>query len=230
MSHYLMKYKGTYRVLPVLDEVYHDLPRDNNGNINHDEVELYIACQYGNKITEYGKDASNRMVLKAYVPSIGRGRNIKKSMDAKNIPYTDYFETDEEVEFRFKAKDISMIAELMKVITKGADVSPFSNKNLPKSDVKIPTMEIERYKAITAEVQNDDLLVIHRITNDFLSNFVERKCKKTEGKIFSYKLDMKKLQMSRQSKEYIWTKGFWEEYLNFLQKNIKEFYKDKNNN
>lgn len=230
MSHYLMKYKGTYRVLPVLDEVYHDLPRDAYGNINHDEVELYIACQYGNKITEYGKDASNRMVLKAYVPSIGRGRNIKKSMDAKNIPYTDYFETDEEVEFRFKAKDISMIAELMKVITKGADVSPFSNKNLPKSDVKIPTMEIERYKAITAEVQNDDLLVIHRITNDFLSNLVERKCKKTEGKNFSYKLDMKKLQMSRQSKEYVWTKGFWEEYLNFLQKNIKEFYKDKNNN
>jgi hypothetical protein len=63
-----MKYKGTYRVLPVLDEVYHDLPRDTNGNIVHEEVELYIACQYGNKITEYGKDTSNRMVLRAYIP------------------------------------------------------------------------------------------------------------------------------------------------------------------
>lgn len=230
MSHYLMKYKGTYRVLPVLDEVYHDLPRDTYGNINHDEVELYIACQYGNKITEYGKDNSNRMVLKAYVPSIGRGRNMKKTMDAKNIPYTDYFETDEEVEFKFKAKDIAMIAELMKVITKGANVSPFSNKNLPKSDVEIPTMEIERYKAVIGEVHNDDLLVIHRITNDFLSNFIERKCRKTEGKNFDVGTDMKKMKMKRMAKEYIWSKGFWEEYLNFLQKKIREFYKDKNSN
>lgn len=230
MSHYLMKFKGTYRILPVLDEVYHDLPRDTYGNINHDEVELYIACQYGNKITEYGKDASNRMVLKAYVPSIGRGRNMKKAMDAKNIPYTDYFETDEEIEFKFKAKDIALIAELMKVITKGANVSPFSNKNLPKSDVEIPTMEIERYKAVIAEVQNDDLLVIHRITNDFLSNFVERKCRKTDGKNFDVSTDMKKMKMKRMAKEYIWTKGFWEEYLNFLQKKIREFYKDKDSN
>lgn len=230
MSHYLMKFKGTYRILPVLDEVYHDLPRDTYGNINHDEVELYIACQYGNKITEYGKDASNRMVLKAYVPSIGRGRNMKKAMDAKNIPYTDYFETDEEIEFKFKAKDIALIAELMKVITKGANVSPFSNKNLPKSDVEIPTMEIERYKAVIAEVQNDDLLVIHRITNDFLSNFVERKCRKTDGKNFDVSTDMKKMKMKRMAKEYIWTKGFWEEYINFLQKKIREFYKDKDSN
>ena len=53
-NHYLMKYKGTYRVLPVLDEVYHDLPRDVGGNISHEEVELYIACKNGSKITEYG--------------------------------------------------------------------------------------------------------------------------------------------------------------------------------
>ena len=230
MSHYLMKYKGTYRILPVLDEVYHDLPRDNYGNINHDEVELYIACQFGNKITEYGKDTSNRMVLRAYIPSIGRGRNIKKVMDAKNIPYTDYFETDEEVEFHFKAKDITPIAELMKVKTGGANVSPFSNRNLPRADVEIPTEEIERYKAVTEEVQKDDLLVIHRITNDFLSSFIEKKYRKIEGKGFDVSTDMKKMKMKRMAKEYIWTKGFWEEYLNFLQKKIKEFYKNKNNN
>ena len=82
MAHYSMKYKGEYRVLPVLDEVYHDLPRDTSGNIIHEEVELYIACKNGNKITEYGKDSSNRMVLQAYIPSIGRGRNIKKALDA----------------------------------------------------------------------------------------------------------------------------------------------------
>lgn len=224
MSHYLMKYKGTYRVLPVLDEVYHDLPRDNSGNINHEEVELYIACQYDNKITEYGKDNSNRMVLRAYIPSIGRGRNIKKALDEKNISYTNYLETDEEVEFRFKAKDIATVAELMKVKTGGADISPFSTKNFPKADVEIPTAEIERYKAVVAEVQKGDLLIIHRITTDFLSSFLEKKYKKLEGKQFDLSTDMKKLKMSRMAKEYIYTKNMWNEYLDFLQKKIKEFY------
>ena len=224
MSNYLMKYKGTYRVLPVLDEVYHDLPRDNSGNINHEEVELYIACQYGNKITEYGKDSSNRMVLRAYIPSIGRGRNIKKALDEKNIPYTNYLETDEEVEFRFKAKDIATIAELMKAKTGGADISPFSTKNLPKADVEIPTAEIERYKAVVADVQKGDLLIIHRITTDFLSSFLEKKYKKLHGKHFDVSVDMKKMMMSRMAKEYIWSKGMFEEYLDFLQKKIKEFY------
>lgn len=228
-NHYLMKYRGRYRIMPVLDEVYHDLPRDSYGNINHEEVELYIACKYDNKITEYGKDSSNRMVLRAYIPSIGRGRNIKKTMDAQNIPYTNYLETDEEVEFRFKAKDIEPIAELLKAKTGGANVSPFSNKNLPKADVEIPTAEIERYKAITAEVQKDDLLIIHRITSDFLSNFIEKKYKKTRGKKFDLSVDMKKMKMSRMAREYIFVNGFWNEYLSFLQKKIKEFYKDKEN-
>lgn len=225
-SHYLMKYKGKYRILPMLDEVYHDLPRDVYGNINHEEVELYIACQYGNKITEYGKDKSNRMVLRAYIPSIGRGRNVKKALDAQSIPYTNYLETDEEVEFRFKAKDIEPIAELLKVKTGGANVSPFSTKNLPKADVEIPTVEIERYKTVVAEVQKDDLLIIHRITTDFLSNILEKKYRKLDKK-FNCTVDMKKMMMGRMTKEYIYTKGMWNEYLDFLQKNIKNFYKNK---
>ena len=230
MAHYLMKYKGEYRVLPVLDEVYHDLPRDTSGNIIHEEVELYIACKNGNKITEYGKDTSNRMELKAYIPSIGRGRNVRKAMDAKNIPYTNYRETDEEIEFRFKAKDVQPIAELMGVKTAGANISPFSTKNLPKADVEIPTAEIERYKAVVAEVQKEDLLVIHRITSDFLSNILEKKCKKID-KRFVVSVDMKKMMMSRMAKEYIWTKGMWNEYLDFLQKKIKKFYEEgKSNN
>ncbi len=226
-NHYLMKYKGAYRVLPVLDEVYHDLPRDASGNIIHEEVELYIACKNGNKITEYGKDTSNRMVLRAYVPSIGRGRNIKKAMDAKSIPYTDYRETDEEIEFRFKAKDIEPVAELLGVKTGGANISPFSTKNLPKADVEIPTEEIERYKAVTAEVQKEDLLIIHHITTDFLSNILEKKCRELEGKKFDVGVDMKKMMMSRMAKEYVYSKGFWNEYLNFLRKRIQKFYKEK---
>lgn len=225
-NHYLMKYKGTYRIMPILDEVYHDLPRDNSGNIIHEEVELYIACKNGNKITEYGKDTSNRMVLRAYIPSIGRGRNVKKAMDAKGVQYSNYRETDEEVEFHFKAKDIEPIAELMGAKTGGANISPFSIKNLPKADVEISTAEIERYRAVAAKVQKDDLLIIHRITTDFLSNILEKKYKKIDKK-FDVGVDMKKLMMSRMVKEYIYTKNMWDEYLDFLQKKIEKFYKEK---
>lgn len=224
--HYLLKYKGQFRILPVLDTKYHDLPRDVNGNISHEDVELYIACQYGNRITEYGTE-NGRMTLQAYIPSLGRGRNIRKAMDAQGIPYTNYHETDEEVEFRFKAKDIVPIAELMKAKTGGANISPFSNKNLPKANVKIPTEEIERYKAIITEVQKEDLLIIHRITNDFLTNILEKRLKKSEGKKFNITINMRKLMMSRMPKEYIWSKNMWSEYLEYLEKKIKEFYKNK---
>lgn len=227
MAHYLLKYKGRYRILPVLDEWYHDLPRDASGDILHEDVELYIACQYGNKITEYGKDKSNRMVLKAYIPSVGRGRNIKKVLDEKNIPYTNYLETDEEVEFYFKAVDIAPIAELMKVKTGGANISPFSVKNLPKSDVEIPTAEIERYRAITSAVQKEDLLIIHKLTTDFLSNILVKKYKKLDGKKFDFRYEMRKLKMGRQVKEYIYTKNMWEEYLDYMRKQIDKFYKNK---
>lgn len=221
-----MRYKGQYRILPVLDTRYHDVPRDSSGNISHEDVELYIACQYGNRITEWGKE-NGRMSLQAYIPSIGRGRNIKKELDKQNIPYTHYRESDEEVEFRFKAKDIEPIAELLKAKTSGANISPFSTKNLPKANVEIPTEEIERYKAITAEVQKEDLLIIHRITTDFLYNILAKKHKKLGNKKFDVMIDMRKMMMARMTKEYIWTKNMWDEYLDFLQKNINSFYKDK---
>lgn len=190
-NHYLMKYKGTYRILAELDESTNDIPRNSNGEIATGYDDLYISCQYGNKIFTYGHDTNGRMLLTAYIPSIGRGRNIKKAMDEKGIAYTNYIETDEEVEFRFKAKDIEPIARLLKAKTSGANISPFSSKNLPKSKVEIPTEEIQRYKEIIALVPKDDLLIIHKITTAFLESVLQKKCKKN-NKEFNYKTDMKK--------------------------------------
>ena len=81
MSHYLMKYKGTYRILPELDVDTHDFPRDANGEIADGYDDLYISCYYGNKIFMYGHDVNKRAILSAYIPSLGRGRNIKKVLD-----------------------------------------------------------------------------------------------------------------------------------------------------
>lgn len=225
MAHYLMRYKGRYRILPVLDEIYHDIPRDAQGNIQHEDVELYISCQNGNKITEYGKNSSNRMMLTAYIPSIGRGRNIRKALDVKNIPYTNYMESDEEVWFRFEAKYIDTVAELLKAKTMGADISPFSSKNLGKrKDVAIPEEGINKYKNIVGIVGKKDLLIISRITNQFLLTMQKSLSESLHDRNFDIKTDMKKLMLSRQAKEYIYLKNFWSEYLMFLEDEIKKYY------
>ena len=111
----------------------------------------------------------------------------------------------------------------MKAKTSGANISPFSVKNLPKANVEIPSDEIERYKAIVADVNKGDLLIIHKITTSFLTNVLNRKCRKAD-KSFNYVEDMRKLMMGRMVKEYIFTKGFWEDYLTYLKKEINKFY------
>ena len=78
-------------------------------------------------------------------------------------------------------------------------------------------------KAITADVRKEDLLVIHRLTEAFLINILNKKLRKTD-KSFNYTTDMRKLKMGRMSKEYIYTKEFWNEYLEYLQKGIKKYY------
>lgn len=222
-NHYLMKYKGVYRILPELDVETNDIPRDYNGEIADGYNDIYIACQYGSKIMEYGHINNTKPVwLSAYIPSLGRGRNIIKVLKEKDIEYIDYRESDEEVEFKFKAKDIEIVAELMKAKVAGAGISPFSSKNLPRSDIKIPTEEIARYKEITSVVHKADLLIISRFTNSFLEDILKKGIRKTtKDKKFDVKSDMRKLKMARQVKEYVWTKGYWEEYLKYLKKKLK---------
>ena len=229
MARYLMKYKGKYRILPELDVEFHDIPRDSQGNIDSSYDDLYISCRYGNKIYAYGHKNGNSKVmwLVAYIPSIGRGRNIKKKLDEMKFEYTDYNETDSEVEFYFKAKDIDTIAKLLYAKTAGANISPFSKRNLPKAkNVEITTEKIERYKTIIGRVEQGDLLIIYRITNEFLSKKLDKKYKAID-KTFDYKLDMKKLCMTRLSKEYIDKKGMFEEYLNYLENEIDKYYSNK---
>lgn len=64
-------------------------------------------------------------------------------MNEQNIQYFNCIQTDSEIEFYFYAKDIDIIANLLKAKTFGASISPFSTKNLPKSkEVKIPDNEL----------------------------------------------------------------------------------------
>ena len=135
MAAYLMKYKGIYRLMAHIDQNTNDFPRDERGNIDSDDV--YIKCAYGNQIYHYG-----RSTLMAYIPSLGRGHNIllalgKELCDIEDrIPYEELYslleqqgkiwdivENDKEIEFKFYAKDIELIAKYLRPQTGGANIS-----------------------------------------------------------------------------------------------------------
>lgn len=223
-NNYLLKYKGKYRILPVIDFETNDFPRDSNGNIE-DDLEIYITCQNGNRIEYYGLNESRRAILLAYIPSLGRGRNIKKALDKQGIDILYYDESDEEVLFHFNAADIETVATLMKAKTSGASISPYSKKNLPKTKIDIPEEDMAAYKDIVDKVDKNDKLLIHRITTEFLDNVLAKELRpKGTRKLYDYKTDMKKLKLARDSKGYIWTKELWNEYLEHLEKEIDSHY------
>lgn len=227
MANYLTtKFKGTYRILPDICLDSNDFARNEDDSIDEDMV--YISCQNGNKIWYWGLNDSRRGMLGAYIPSLGRGRNIKKAMKKDKIEFFDYDESDEEVMFKFLASDVEAVAELMKAKTSGANISPFSTRNLPKSDVTIPTEKIEEYKTVTASVGKSDMLLIKNLNERFLADILEKSLKKqTKNNKFSCREDMKKLKMSRQFKEYVYHRGAWGNYISYLDEEIKKHYNNK---
>lgn len=232
MSRYLMKYKGMYRLKPNLDQSTNDFPRDENGNIDASYDDIYIKCASGSQIYHFGHGT-----LVAYIPSIGRGHNILIALAkclgviTKDSISRDYetlysllekdgtihniMENDSEIEFRFNAKDINLIANFLKPQTSGSDISPFSSRNLPKSNYVIPAEDSEVYKEITNSIPKDNKLLISHITSDFLNNILSKdKLYKT---IFM-KSHMR--QKMLKGKEYIHSMGYWNQYISYLKENL----------
>lgn len=221
MSYLTQHFKGKYRIVPELSPESHDVPREEDGTVDKSYDDLYIKCQFGNKIYYYG-----RGTFVAYIPSIIRGKNILKKMDETNTPYSDPHIYDSEVEFKFKTADMDAVANLLKASSFGADITPYSLKNFPKADITIPMDKMDEYKKIIALVQKEDLLTFSRFTQSFLSDVLAKKLGR-RNKPFDYKTDMKKIMMARQTKEYIYTKNMWDEYLKYLEEKIAELYKEK---
>lgn len=227
MANYLTThYKGKWRILSDIDEETNDFPVDCDGD--RDEDSVYITCKNGNKIWYWGLNDSRRAVLGAYIPSLGRGRNIKKAMKKDKIDFFNYDESADEVVFHFLATDVEYVADALGAKTSGASISPFSSRNLPKSDVVIPLEKIEEYKSVTSSVGKNDMLLIKNLNERFMSDILEKSLKKqSKNSKFSCREDMKKLKMSRQFKEYVFYRGAWENYIKYLDEKIKEYYNNK---
>ena len=211
IANYLIThYKDKYRLKVEYDRSTNDFPRKLNGN--YEDIDVFIDCRYGNRIYSLG-----RGILYAYIPSIIRGHNITKTIFEttrdKSIIY-DIEETDKEILFKFNAKDDDKIIPLLNPKTSGAGISPFSTKNLPKSDYIIPEKELIKYNDIIKDLPQQYKLQTAHITNAFIKSLVTKK-----NTIEDIKADMKLKCMN--NKQYIHCIGKWDEYIKYLQTELE---------
>ena len=159
-----------------------------------------------------------RNILQAYIPSIIRGHNIIKYINdnfGQDVIF-DIEETSQEVLFKFNTKHDEKIIPLLKPRTSGSNRSPYSSKNLPKNkDYKIPDREFVTYKNIVAKIPRERILSITHITNHYLKSLVT---KKNTWEDIKADMALKGLK----GKEYIHSIGKWDEYTDYLQKELNE--------
>ena len=158
-----------------------------------------------------------RNTLQAYIPSLGRGHNIIKYINdnvGQDVIY-DIEETDSEVLFKFNTKHDSQIIPLLKPRTSGASISPFSSRNLSKTNYKIPDEEFVEYKNIASKVPKERILDIIHKTNEFLKSLATKK-----NKWEDIKADM--IAKGLKGKEYIHSIGKWNDYIDYLRKELRE--------
>lgn len=205
MSSYLIsKYKGKYRIKCEYDVETNQFPRNLKGTF--EDIDCYIDCQNNIHIYHYGY-----RILEAYIPSLIRGHNIIKAIQT-NLGNDVIFciqETDSEVLFRFNSEHMKDLEKYLKPKTSGADISPYSSKNLPKTKYNIPHEDLSKYKSIVEKIPQNQQLGIAHITNSFI---------KTLGILENIKADM--AAKGLKGKEYIHSIEKWNEYIEYLEKEL----------
>lgn len=208
MGYLISHFKGKYRILCPYNQ-YNQFSRDLKGN--YEEVDCYIKCANKVTISYYGKG-----ILEAYIPSIGRGRNILRAIeeDGMSDKITKNFETDAEVIIRFPAKEMVCFEKYFKPLTSGAGISPFSTKNLPKTDYIIEEDKLAEYRDIISKLGYETPIGIAHLTNNFIKSLAT---KRNPWEKIKADMQMKGLR----GKEYIDEIGQWNKYIKFLKENIK---------
>lgn len=209
MSNYLMThYKGIYRLRAPLDINLKVFPREYTGQFAENDV--YIDCQHKGQIFHYGK-----AVLQFYTPSKGRGRNIIKAIkeDFGDSIIYNIEETDSEVLFKFNSKYMTTLESYLQPKTNGADRSPFSTKNLPKTKYIIPDEDLLPYKEIVSKIPQNQLISLVHTTNSFLQSLAT---KKNTWENIKADMAIKGLK----GKEYIHAIHKWNEYIGYIKLNL----------
>lgn len=249
MSNFLIKkYKGTYTLKCEFDKQLNDFNRKLNGT--YEDIDVYIKCANNSKIFYYGNRGTlqfycpslqrgRNIVKEIYAKYVNPDNTdisvIEMTKDMKTITRNTYKiknielfekelssadniifdieETDNEVLFKFKYQNLDKLVEILKPLTSSCNRSPFSSKNLIHSDYKIPDEDLKRYKSITANLSQNKLITLVHISQRFMN-----KKAKNQKQLTIMNDEKKKLGMK--PKEFYHYKGWWDEYLSYLQENI----------
>lgn len=123
-------------------------------------------------------------------------------------------ETDAEVLFRFKSYNLDKLEKYLKLKTNGANISPFSSKNLPKNkSYKIPEEELVLYKGIVENIGKNRIIELTHITNNYLKSMATKR-----NSLEKIKNDM--VLKGLKGKNYIHSIGKWDEYIKYLSENL----------
>ena len=206
MGYLISHFKGKYRILCPYNQ-YNQFSRDLKGNF--EEIDCYIKCANKVTISYYGKG-----ILETYIPSLGRGRNIVRAIEQDGLSdrITEKFETDAEVIIRFPAKEMESLEKYFKPLTSGAGISPFSTKNLPKTDYILDQDKLEQYKRVIANLDAETPIEVAHLTNRFIKSLAT---KRNPWEKIKADMQMKGLR----GKEYIDEIGRWNDYIKFLEEN-----------
>ena len=212
MYRYLEKYIGKYRVLANYDLYTNDFPRDSNNAIDKSFDDLYIPCKKG--VIKHTYDDYDKLVLCLYDKRPSVAKSIFNDINNKysNLDIELISEGNDNYIY-FYDKDISKIATIVKPKISGAKIKWSDNRNLPKVEYSIPIEDINKYTKIISKIPKNKKMIFIKTCN---SEFLESISKKD----FDAKLDMKISRLS--TKEYIHSKDFWDKYLKFIKKKIKE--------
>lgn len=209
-------FKGVYRTFPELT-TDGDFIRDEDGNIDEDYADFYLAGKSGIKI-KHGVGSE----LWFYCPKIGVGKNVirqyytlvfgKEMKDAEKASkklieagyMVDCDILDEEVCFTFNVKYLDTLAKILKLKTSGSKISPLSSKNLRTTPYTIPEKDLEAYRKAKEGIEP---LKLGRLNSEF-----------GEAVIDNYKSELKMSRMK--SINFIHSKGVWKKYCEFL-KNVE---------
>lgn len=210
ISNYLIShFKGKYRIKCEYDQRTNQFQRKLNDT--YEDIDCYIDCYKNIKIFYYGKS-----ILEAYIPSLGRGRNIVKAITeglGDNIIFN-IKENDAEVTFWFRASNMDKLEKYLKPKTSGANISPFSSKNLPKNNrYTIPDEELVSYKDIVKKLGRNRIIELTHMTNNFLKSLSTK----------DYTWEDIKADMALRcvtGKNYIHSIGKWDDYIVYLKRTI----------
>lgn len=233
-----MRYKGKYRLKTEYDLVTKTFPRDLNGQFS--DVDVYIDCYNGVKIYYYGHGVLQTYVPSLYrgrkilgeIDELKNGHTIYSvcnnqdtqyiDKNGENLPIKQTFhgdvvfdieETDSELLFKFNARHMEDLEPILRPKTSGANISPFSTRNLPKTAYKIPESELLTYKEVCGKLPKENRILLPKYTQAFLKSLASKR--NSWDKI---KADM--ALKGLRGKEYIHSIGKWNDYIKYLQGEI----------